>query len=74
MTHRQRLGAWLDRPVVRNTIIAVILFNAVLLGLETSPEVMAEYGTLIRALDTACLAIFVAEIGAKLVAHGWSIL
>ena len=30
---RDRLAAWLDQPVVRNTIIGVILFNAVILGM-----------------------------------------
>jgi voltage-gated sodium channel len=67
---RQNLADWLARPRVQNFIIGVILFNALLLGLETSVVVMADWGGLIVALDTACLAIFVAEIAAKLVAHG----
>ena len=33
------LTTWLEKPIVRNGIIAVILFNAVLLGLETSKPV-----------------------------------
>jgi voltage-gated sodium channel len=70
MSFRQSLDAWLDRPAVGNTIIAVILFNAVLLGLETSAEVMARAGTLILALDKLCLAVFVAEIAAKITARG----
>ena len=68
---RQTLADWLDRPLIRNTIIVVIVFNAVLLGLETSGTVMAAVGPLIRILDLACLAVFVAEIAAKLIAHGW---
>ena len=71
MTVRERLGAWIDQPRVRYTILGVILFNAVLLGLETSAPIMERFGPLIRALDLACLAVFVAEIGAKLVARGW---
>ena len=67
---RAAMGEWLDRPVVRNVIIGVILFNAVILGLETSGPVMARAGGLILALDTICLAIFVAEIAAKIYAHG----
>jgi voltage-gated sodium channel len=70
----------LERPIVRNGIIAVILFNAVLLGLETSASIMADWGPLIRALDMTCLAIFVIEIALKLVAYrlsffrnGWNI-
>jgi len=67
---RTRLALWLDQPRVRNTIVGVILFNAVILGLETSTTVMAAVGPLILMLDTVCLSIFVAEIALKLVAHG----
>ena len=67
---RSRLARWLDRAAVRNTIIGVIVFNAVILGMETSPTLMAEAGPLIIALDRACLTIFVIEILLKLVAHG----
>ena len=74
------LTTWLEKPIVRNGIIAVILFNAVLLGLETSKPVMDRFGVLISALDKLCLAIFVAELAAKLVAYrgkffrnGWNL-
>lgn len=67
---RAALIRWLESPLVRNLIIAVILFNAVILGLETSDAVMARFGPLILALDMACLAIFTIEIGAKLFAYG----
>ena len=67
---RGRLAAWLETPAVRNTIIGVILFNAVILGLETSATVMAAAGPLILMLDKACLAIFVVELLLKLVALG----
>jgi len=51
-------------------ILAVILINAIVLGLETSKSVMDGFGPLIVAIDTICLAIFVVEIAAKLIAHG----
>ncbi|MBY6002983.1 ion transporter [Salipiger bermudensis] len=69
---RQTLAEFLDRPSTRYAIMGVILFNAVILGLETSAAVMAEIGWLIVALDTLCLAIFVAELAAKLYARGFS--
>jgi voltage-gated sodium channel len=50
--------------------MAVILFNAVLLGMETSPTLMSNWGGIIRTLDLACLAIFAVEIALKLVAFG----
>jgi voltage-gated sodium channel len=70
MEFRARLADWLERPLVRNGIIAVIVFNAIVLGLETSSSVMARWGGLIVALDRLCLAVFVVEIALKLVAHG----
>jgi voltage-gated sodium channel len=70
MTWRARLGEFVESPAIRNGIMVVILFNAVLLGMETSPAIMAEWGPLIRALDRACLAVFVIEITLKLVAFG----
>ncbi len=70
MTFREKLDAWLDQDIVRNAIIGVILFNAVLLGMETSPTIMGHWGPVILALDKVCLAIFVVEIALKLVARG----
>lgn len=60
--------------------MAIIIFNAVILGLETSETIMARAGGLILILDKFCLAIFVSEIVAKLYAYrfrffrnGWNI-
>lgn len=70
MSLRQRTSDFLDSASVRNAIIAVILFNAIILGLETSAAAMAKAGPLIKTLDAICLAIFTAEIAAKLFAQG----
>ena len=70
MDHRARLAAFLDTPHVRNAIMAVILFNAVILGMETSPALMTRAGGLLVTLDRICLAIFVVELGLKLYALG----
>ncbi len=67
---RQRLAVFLDRAAVRNFILGVILFNAAILGLETSEAAMAYAGPLILTLDVICLGIFVIEIVLKLIAHG----
>ena len=68
---RKQVAAFLEKAWVTNFIIGVILFNAVLLGLETSDPVMAQVGGLVLFLDQVCLAIFVVEIALKLFAHGW---
>ncbi|MEM7508019.1 MAG: ion transporter [Pseudomonadota bacterium] len=68
---RGRLADWLDRPTVRYTILAIIVLNAIVLGMETSATLMARFGPVLQAIDQACLAIFVVELGLKLVAQGW---
>src|SRR6056297_707333 len=70
MTVRQKVGAFIDRRAVQNFILGVILFNAAILGMETSPVIMQAAGPLIIVLDTICLSIFVIEIAAKLFARG----
>ncbi|MCK0120591.1 ion transporter [Loktanella sp. F6476L] len=70
MSFRQQTSDFLDRQPVKNAIIVVILFNAVILGLETSTTVMAQAGSVIRFLDLLCLTIFTVEIAAKLFAQG----
>jgi voltage-gated sodium channel len=47
-------------------VVAVIVINAVTLGLETWPAAMAAAGPLLVALDRAALAIFTVELGLKL--------
>ena len=70
MSLRAMLAKLVDHPRTATIITAVIIFNAIILGLETSRSAMASYGGLIKALDTLCLTIFVLELVAKLVAHG----
>ena len=80
MSLRTRVNRIVNGPAGQGFIMGVILFNAVILGLETSGTVMARMGPLILFLDGLCLAIFVAEIAAKLFARrfaffrdGWNI-
>ncbi|GAA6208794.1 hypothetical protein NBRC116601_20870 [Cognatishimia sp. WU-CL00825] len=67
---RKQLSDILDRSITRNIIMGVILFNAVILGLETSDGIMEQAGQLITTLDTICLSIFVVELLAKFYARG----
>jgi voltage-gated sodium channel len=66
---RDRLASILALPIVERIVIALILVNAVTLGLETSPAAMAAMGPLLIALDRAILAVFVIEIAARLYVH-----
>jgi len=59
-----------ESRIFRATIIAVILFAGVLAGLETNPSVVERHALLLRVLDTTVLAVFLAEVALKIVAHG----
>jgi len=66
---RGRLHALIDHPRVQAGILALIIVNAVLLGLETSPTIMTSAGNVIRAADTVILTVFVIEIAIRLFVH-----
>jgi voltage-gated sodium channel len=70
MTARQKLDIWLDQRWVTNLVMAVIIGNAIILGMETSPVLMSMAGDLILLADKLCLAFFVSEIGLKIFARG----
>lgn len=77
---RMKLARWVESTPVQTFIVVVILLNAAILGLETSPAMMAKWGGLLVALDKACLGIFILEIGIKLYAYrgmfwksGWNV-
>ena len=77
---QQRVTAFVDNNRVQQLLLALILINAVTLGLETVPAVMAAAGGAILLLDRAILMVFVVEIALRLFAHrlaffkdGWSV-
>lgn len=67
----QQVSAFVYSPRVQRIIIALILVNAVLLGLETWPAAMAAAGKLIITVDRVILAVFVVEIALRLYADRW---
>jgi len=76
----ERLRRLVESPRFTWFITAVILFNAVTLGLETWPYAMDMAGGLLVAIDRIVLAIFVFEMIAKLLVYrlaffrsGWNI-
>ena len=64
-----KLRAVIESQRFQTFIIAVIIINAVTIGLETSPTAMAAAGGLLYAIDLAALVIFVVEIAAKLLVY-----
>jgi voltage-gated sodium channel len=63
-----RLQTFLGTDWVQHGVLALIVVNAVVMGLETSTQVMAVHGGWLRALDQAILSVFVLEIGLRVVA------
>ncbi len=59
----------INQPFFQHTILALIVINAITLGLETVPSVMAAYGEPILLLDRLILSVFVAEILLRLFVH-----
>lgn len=66
---RSRLEAFITHGRVQTTILALICINAILLGMETSPRLMASYGDVVHMLDKSILAIFVVEVAIRLFVH-----
>lgn len=61
----------IEDPRTERVVMILIIVNAILLGLETSATVRAHAGGLLHVLDNAILAVFVAEIVARLIVHRW---
>jgi voltage-gated sodium channel len=66
---RRRLAGWLEDGRTQRVLIALIIFNAIILGLETSRPLMEAAGSWLIALDRAILAVFVIEITLRLIVH-----
>lgn len=66
---RGRLAHNIERPAVQNTLIALIVINAIVLGMETSASLMAHWGDVLIAVDRAILVVFVVEIALRIAAH-----
>lgn len=70
-TLRDKVRVFVEKEKVKNTILAIIIFNAIMLGLSTSKSAMASMGGLITTLDDVVLTIFVIELALKFFAYGW---
>jgi voltage-gated sodium channel len=63
------LARFLEQPRIQHSILALIIVNAVILGMETSPSLMARHGGWLQALDRLILGVFVVEIAARMFVH-----
>jgi voltage-gated sodium channel len=74
-THwRQRLGVMMESKAIVRLITILIILNAAILGIQTYPGLMAEWGGVLTALDRLILAVFIIEIALRFAAHGIGLL
>jgi len=73
-SHRKDFRAqclhFISHERVQNFVMLLIVLNGVVLGLETSPGIMAQAGDWLRILDMAFLTVFVVEIALAMIAMG----
>jgi voltage-gated sodium channel len=67
---RLQLVRFTEQKRFERFIIAIIIINAITLGMETSQSIMSAYGQIISILDKTALSIFVVEIILRIVGHG----
>lgn len=67
---RVRLADVAESAPAQRFITALIVVNAVTLGLETSDSVMARYGDALEWIDHVILWVFVAELLSKMIGRG----
>jgi voltage-gated sodium channel len=56
-------------PRFQAAVLAVVVANALLIGVETSPAAWERFGGLFRVLNAAVQALFVVEIAIRVTAH-----
>ena len=72
LSFRARLRVFLDQSRVHYAILALIIINAVTLGLSTSDWMQDHFGSILRVTDKVILGIFILELTLKLIAYGWA--
>ncbi len=63
---KDKLAKVLAHGAFERTILALIVLNAITLGLETSPWAMARFGVVLVVLDRIILGVFVVEIAIRM--------
>jgi voltage-gated sodium channel len=68
--HPNRLWRLVESPIFTGFILAVIIANAVVLGLQTYPEIEERRGDTLNLLNDLFLAVFVVELALRIGAYG----
>ena len=65
-----KLRRFVTSPAFDAAILAVIVVNAVVLGLQTYPGLVRRYGDSLELLNEIFLGVFVVELGLRLASYG----
>ena len=65
---RNKLAKFLETDRFQKFIVYLIILNSILIGLETSPRYMEQFGHIIDQVDLIILGIFIIEIALKVYA------
>ncbi len=68
---RPQIAEWVETPPIQYFIVGLIVINAIVLGLETSADIMATWGSFLISLDNVILTAFVIELVLRIYGHGW---
>jgi voltage-gated sodium channel len=67
---RMRLLALVESAPFRNSVMTLIVLNAITLGLESSRSIMQDWGETLHLIDRVVLWIFTVELILRIIAHG----
>lgn len=67
---KQKIERAIHHPTVQHVIVFLIVLNAALLGMETSPSMVEAFGAEMALLDHAILAVFIVELVLLMAARG----
>ena len=67
---KKNLKTFIENDFVSNFILGVIIFNSIILGLMTYPELNGQYGLFLHLFNFICVVIFTIEIIIKLFVYG----
>ena len=66
---RERARAFIESALFEKSITALIVVNAITLGIETSPQIVAVLGDSLYTFDRLVLAVFVVELLLRFFVH-----
>ena len=69
MPPRNTLSRLVDSVPFTVVVVATIAVNAVVLGLQTYEGLESHWGSLLNAVNAACVAVFIVELGIRIASY-----